>query len=68
MTADAYRKRSPVAALVLGWILPGAGHAYAGLWGKAILFFLLITALVVAAKRATFNISIINTKIKFKAS
>jgi len=30
MTADAYRKRSPVAALVLGWILPGAGHAYAG--------------------------------------
>lgn len=48
MTADGVRKRSPVAALVLGWILPGAGHAYAGLWGKAILFFLLITALVVA--------------------
>jgi TM2 domain-containing membrane protein YozV len=40
--------RSPVAALVLGWILPGAGHAYAGRWGKGVLFFLCITGLVVA--------------------
>jgi len=41
-------ERSPVAALVLGWILPGAGHAYAGRWGKAVLFFLCITGLLAA--------------------
>jgi hypothetical protein len=39
---------SPVAALVLGWLIPGGGHAYAGRWGKAILFFVLITGLLVA--------------------
>jgi len=48
MTAPGRPDRSPFAALVLGWILPGAGHAYAGLWGKAALFFVLITALLVA--------------------
>lgn len=41
------REPSPVTALVLGWILPGAGHAYGGRWGKAILFFVLITGLLV---------------------
>jgi len=48
MTVPADEQRSPVAALVLGWILPGAGHAYAGRWGKAALFFICITGLVVA--------------------
>lgn len=48
MTAPSEKDRSPFAALVLGWVLPGAGHAYAGRWGKAVLFFSLITALVVA--------------------
>jgi len=48
MTAARQRDRSPVAALVLGWILPGAGHAYGGRWDKAVLFFSLITALLVA--------------------
>ncbi len=48
MTDRREKDRSPFAALVLGWILPGAGHAYAGRWGKAILFFSLITALMVA--------------------
>ena len=48
MTARGERDRSPFAALVLGWIVPGAGHAYAGRWGKAALFFALITALLVA--------------------
>jgi len=48
MTARSERDRSPFAALVLGWVLPGAGHAYAGRWGKAVLFFSLITALLVA--------------------
>ena len=38
---------SPVLALVLGWILPGAGHAYGGRWGKAILFFVAINGLLV---------------------
>ena len=38
---------SPVAALVLGWVIPGAGHAYGGNWGKAVLFFALITGLLV---------------------
>jgi hypothetical protein len=48
VTAPSQKDRSPLAALVLGWVLPGAGHAYAGRWGKAVLFFSLITALVVA--------------------
>jgi len=39
---------SPIVALVLGWIIPGAGHAYAGRWGKAVLFFVCITGLLVA--------------------
>ena len=39
---------SPVIALALGWVVPGGGHAYAGKWGKALLFFVLITALQVA--------------------
>jgi len=47
MTTGKNRGRSPVAALVLGWVLPGAGHAYAGQWGKAALFFFLITGLLV---------------------
>ncbi len=39
---------SPVMALVLGWLIPGAGHAYAGRWGKAALFAAAITGLLVA--------------------
>ena len=39
---------SPVAALVLAWAIPGAGHAYAGRWGKAALFFGCITGLLLA--------------------
>ena len=39
---------SPVTALVLGWAIPGAGHAYQGRWGKAALFFILIVGLLVA--------------------
>jgi len=46
--SDPRNDRSPVAALALGWILPGAGHAYGGQWGKAALFFVLITGLLVA--------------------
>ena len=48
MTDGTASHRSPVAALVLGWILPGAGHAYAGQRGKAVLFGVLITGLLVA--------------------
>jgi len=39
---------SPVAALVLAWAIPGAGHAYAGRWGKGALFFGCIVGLLVA--------------------
>jgi hypothetical protein len=39
---------SPVAALVLAWAIPGAGHAYGGSWGKAALFFGCIVGLLVA--------------------
>ena len=39
---------SPIAALVLAWAIPGAGHAYAGRWGKAALFFGCIVGLLVA--------------------
>jgi len=39
---------SPVAALVLAWAIPGAGHAYSGSWGKAALFFGCIVGLLVA--------------------
>jgi len=48
MTDGAASLRSPVAALVLAWIFPGAGHAYAGQRGKAVLFAVLITGLLVA--------------------
>ena len=40
--------RSPVAALALGWLLPGAGHAYAGRRGKAVLFAVPIVGLFLA--------------------
>ena len=39
---------SPVAALVLALVLPGAGHAYGGRWGKAALFFFCIVGLLAA--------------------
>jgi TM2 domain-containing membrane protein YozV len=48
MNPRASSTASPVVALVLGLVIPGAGHAYAGRWGKAILFFSLITGLVAA--------------------
>jgi len=48
MTDGAASHRSPVAALVFGWAFPGAGHAYAGQRGKAVLFGALITGLLVA--------------------
>ena len=48
MTDGTASHRSPVAALVFGWIFPGAGHAYAGQRGKAVLFGVLITGLLVA--------------------
>ena len=48
MTDGIASHRSPVAALVFGWIFPGAGHAYAGQRGKAVLFAVLITGLLVA--------------------
>jgi len=48
MTDRPPRNLSPVTALVLGWAIPGAGHAYAGQWGKAVLFFICITGTLVA--------------------
>jgi TM2 domain-containing membrane protein YozV len=48
MTEADNENRSPVLALVLAWIIPGAGHAYAGRWGKAILFASLIVGLLIA--------------------
>ena len=44
----ACRDRSPVLAIILGWVIPGGGHAYAGRWGKALLFGLAIVGLLVA--------------------
>ncbi len=37
------KKRDPLIAAVLAWIIPGAGHFYLGKRGKAILFFVLLT-------------------------
>jgi len=48
MSPQGPQYRSPVTALVLGWVIPGAGHAYAGRWGKAVLFAVLIIGLLVA--------------------
>lgn len=39
---------APLTALLLGWAIPGAGHAFMGRWGKAVLFFVLIVGLLVA--------------------
>ena len=38
---------APLTALVLGWAIPGAGHAFMGRWGKGLLFFVLIVGLFV---------------------
>ncbi len=47
--ADATKtEKSPVLALLLGWAVPGAGHAYGGQWGKAVLFAVLILGLFTA--------------------
>ena len=46
MTEPSLRRASPIVALALGWAIPGAGHAYAGRWGKAVLFFVCITGLL----------------------
>ncbi|MBM4016834.1 MAG: hypothetical protein FJ288_00675 [Planctomycetes bacterium] len=48
MTDRASPQTSAVAALVLAWAIPGAGHAYAGRWGKAALFFGCIVGLLAA--------------------
>ena len=48
MKDQAQPKLSPVLALILGWVVPGAGHAYAGRWRKAVLFATLIIGLLVA--------------------
>jgi hypothetical protein len=47
MTDSRPYEPSPIVALALGWVLPGAGHAYAGQWGKATFFFSAIMTLVV---------------------
>jgi len=47
MTASSPSSRSPITALVLGWLIPGAGHAYGGQRGKALLFAILIVGLLV---------------------
>jgi hypothetical protein len=39
---------APLTALVLGWAIPGAGHAFMGRWGKGLLFFVLIVGLLLA--------------------
>ncbi len=33
---------SPMAAGVLAWLVPGAGHMYLGRWGRGILFLVLV--------------------------
>jgi len=38
------KKKSPLAALILGWLIPGAGHLYVGRKGKAIAFLLALCA------------------------
>jgi hypothetical protein len=38
----------PVLALGLGWLIPGAGHAYVGRWGKAAFFFAAVLSLQLA--------------------
>jgi hypothetical protein len=38
-------RRNPLPAVVLAWLVPGAGHLYLGRRGKALLFFCAIGAL-----------------------
>jgi|WetSurMetagenome_2_1015567.scaffolds.fasta_scaffold20602_2 hypothetical protein len=37
---------NPLAALALGWLIPGAGHVYAGQWRKGVFFFVMVMALL----------------------
>jgi len=59
--------RSPVAALALGWILPGAGHAYAGRWGKAALFFVAVTGLLVTGLALADGTNLLPDRLWFAA-
>jgi len=67
MTAEARSDRSPVAALALGWVLPGAGHAYGGQWKKAVLFFVLITALLVAGLALSGGTNLLSNRLWYAA-
>jgi TM2 domain-containing membrane protein YozV len=40
--AETSRRRNPVLASILGWLVPGAGHLYLGRPGRAALFLLLV--------------------------
>ncbi len=35
-------RRNPYAALILGWVIPGAGHVYLGQVKKGVFFFVLL--------------------------
>jgi hypothetical protein len=48
MRPSVYPSPNPVVALVLGFLLPGAGHYYGGQKGKAVLFCVLITGTILA--------------------
>lgn len=48
MTDRSRDNLAPLTALILGWAIPGAGHAFMGRWGKGLLFFVLIVGLLVA--------------------
>jgi hypothetical protein len=46
MTDGAPHEPNPLAALAFGWLIPGAGHVYAGMWRKGLFFFVMIMALL----------------------
>jgi len=33
---------NPYLAAVIAWLIPGAGHAFLGRWGRAVIFFVLV--------------------------
>jgi len=36
------KKKNPLLGLIIAWLIPGAGHYYLGIKGKAVYYFILI--------------------------
>jgi hypothetical protein len=67
MTLKPSGSPNPLVALVLGFVLPGAGHYYGGQKGKAVLFCVLITGTIVAGFFLGNKMNVLSAQLWFLA-